>query len=204
MLNLTSFSANFLTFSALVIGIGGTLGLYLDAPLITIISFYVSYCLDFSDGKVARLRGTASGFGKKLDIITDRLVFGFSIVGYVYFTGIQERPDALLQYVIFALLFLLGDVFQLSGVLGDYYDGKVFQKLSPRTDGAAGYWKGFLEWRRWVPKSLFLLFIAFVLIPSLNFPIELMIAMNIWAALLLLRVLWAIFGVFICTGKSSR
>jgi len=77
MLSSTSFSANVLTFLALVIGIGGALRLYLDAPLVTIISFYVSYCLDFSDWKAARLRGTSFGSAKKLDIITDRLVLGF-------------------------------------------------------------------------------------------------------------------------------
>ena len=189
IVNYTLISANTLTLCSLVFGVGGTIGLYFNTVWIAVAGFYISYVLDFADGKVARLRKTASGNGKKLDMLADRVVFVFSIGGYGYFFSQNDMMLQLFQYLIFTAVFLLNDVIELSTVVGDYYNC-VPPPQKRQTSVKVGYFEVFKNWKMWVPKRLFLLFFAFVIIPLTNFYFPLLILLNLMTIYWVLRSIW--------------
>src|SRR5207244_12441742 len=66
------------------------------------ILFLACSCLDFLDGAVARLSGSAGPFGAFLDSLLDRASEAAVLVGLVYWYAIQQQP--LLSVVAAAVL----------------------------------------------------------------------------------------------------
>ncbi|MCK5305929.1 MAG: CDP-alcohol phosphatidyltransferase family protein [Candidatus Omnitrophica bacterium] len=104
----TSVTPNQLTFISLALGILGALCFASHAYgllILAAIFIQLHYILDFADGHLARLRGTASGFGAFLDGMTNKVVESFCYVGISY--GLFMKYDRIF-FLIIGLLVIVG------------------------------------------------------------------------------------------------
>lgn len=196
ILNFTSITANLITFYALIFGIASAISVILDYIELASLFYYISLVLDLSDGKTARLRGTASPSGKIIDLITDRIVFVLLSISYLYTHLSNGQLEIAFHSVVFFIGFLLFDVFELVSVVGKYYSGDIY--VIKRS--TAKYKAKFRDYRMWIPKRLFLLFVFFVLIPLTHYNFILIVSCNI----LLLLYMIMFFRSLIITIKTNH
>ena len=71
--------------------------------------FYVGYLLDYTDGKLARLRGTQSEFGKKLDAVCDHFnkLIVFLALSYSQFYILGGSRILILGLILVSIHYLL-------------------------------------------------------------------------------------------------
>lgn len=136
---------NVLTFFSLIAGIGSGVLFATGHWAWAAIVFQCSYFFDCLDGKVARLLGIASEFGKKLDFIADSIRKPSSFLGiacFFYFTD-NIRFTAL-TFVCFVAHLGIHKLYHLTGV-GCYdlafpvFVKKIVRRYAPRVVTLYGF-----------------------------------------------------------------
>jgi archaetidylinositol phosphate synthase len=87
---------NAITIVAFVIGLFSAIFISFNKPIVALILLWVSGLLDALDGSVARLTGKSSASGAYMDLIFDRMVEAFIILGFAILA-----PMNYLAYILF-------------------------------------------------------------------------------------------------------
>jgi len=77
----TNLGPDILTFLSLILGVMAGISFGFDQVILGVFLYFFSYVLDAVDGKVARIRNGSSKYGAWFDILVDRTVFSFCVVG---------------------------------------------------------------------------------------------------------------------------
>ena len=85
-----------ITIVAFVIGLFSAIFISFNKPIVALILLWVSGLLDALDGSVARLTGKSSASGAYMDLIFDRMVEAFIILGFAILAPINY-----LAYILF-------------------------------------------------------------------------------------------------------
>lgn len=85
-----------ITIVAFVIGLFSAIFISFNKPIVALILLWVSGLLDALDGSVARLTGKSSASGAYMDLIFDRMVEAFIILGFAILA-----PMNYLAYILF-------------------------------------------------------------------------------------------------------
>lgn len=85
-------SANALTFLGFVLNAGVGLLAARGSLVLAGVLYLLFSCLDFLDGAVARLSGSAGPFGAFFDSLLDRASEAVVLIGLVYWFSDQQRP----------------------------------------------------------------------------------------------------------------
>ncbi|MEK6265291.1 MAG: CDP-alcohol phosphatidyltransferase family protein [Clostridium sp.] len=87
---------NVITIVAFVIGLFSAIFISFNKPIVALILLWVSGLLDALDGSVARLTGKSSASGAYMDLIFDRMVEAFIILGFAILA-----PMNYIAYILF-------------------------------------------------------------------------------------------------------
>ncbi len=128
---LTKLSPNTITTIAFLIGVVGAVLTANKLYLLAICFIWISGLFDALDGTVARLTNKSSKLGAYLDLVFDRLVEAFLIIG-LYFA----MPEHVLSYFMFfvAVLFnfstflVAASLFKNNGVKSLHYDFGIIER----------------------------------------------------------------------------
>jgi phosphatidylglycerophosphate synthase len=167
--NYTKISANFITFMSLNLGLLSGISLLFNELKVAAILFLFSFILDLTDGKVSRLRGTSSNYGKRLDLASDRLVLLALSMAYAYYFIQHDLLTEMLLLMLFVLEFIIFDVFELTLALTRCrehanFDFKEKIRITDNRKGSI-----FLQIRKYVPSRLILLVFVFFIAPLTDF-----------------------------------
>jgi phosphatidylglycerophosphate synthase len=121
----------FITFCAFVIGAASGFAIGTNKFMLGLILMWLSGLLDVLDGNVARGVGKSSNVGMYVDLISDRLVECFIIIGFAI-----AKPEYYLQYIIFlTLVIFCFTTFLLAGMVvkntkdkGMHYDIGIMER----------------------------------------------------------------------------
>jgi archaetidylinositol phosphate synthase len=122
---------NYITIAALAIGLLSAIFIGFNRLLIALILLWISGLLDVLDGSVARLMGTSSALGAYMDLIFDRMVEAFIILGFAILA-----PTSYLAYILFyiSVIFnfttfvLAGTLFKNVGEKSMHYDTGIAER----------------------------------------------------------------------------
>ena len=87
---------NAITIVAFAIGLFSAIFIGLSKPIVALVLLWISGLLDVLDGSVARLTGKSSASGAYMDLIFDRMVEAFIILGFTILA-----PTNYLAYILF-------------------------------------------------------------------------------------------------------
>ncbi|MDA2921960.1 CDP-alcohol phosphatidyltransferase family protein [Patescibacteria group bacterium AH-259-L07] len=170
----TNILPNTITILSLVFGLFAALFNFFSIPYWPALLFYIAYLLDFVDGKMARTLGTTSAFGKRFDILVDRLIFSALSLSYIYIFLSSERSTELFLFSSYIFLFFYIDIIEYSGKIFRYMKGEEISQPGKNTDRTAWY-KTFTDLKLWIPKRTTTLPIVFVFSPLFGYYQELYI-----------------------------
>jgi len=85
-----------ITIAAFAIGLFSAILIGFNKPIVALVLLWISGLLDVLDGSVARLTGKSSARGAYMDLIFDRLVEAFIILGFTILA-----PTNYLAYILF-------------------------------------------------------------------------------------------------------
>lgn len=105
--------ANAVTWSSLLVAVGGVLLLWDRFLFLGGVAFGVVLVLDMLDGAVARLRGTVSPWGATLDATLDRVTDGLFVLGLALYV------DSTTGWVLAGLGIALGNAVSYAKAKGD-------------------------------------------------------------------------------------
>ncbi len=122
---------NVITVLAFLLGIGSFVMLWQGKNIHALVFLWLSGAFDVLDGTVARLTGKSSKIGAYLDMIFDRLVECFVILGFYLF-----MPQFTLSYFIFLIgmvynfttFMLAGTLFENKGYKSMHYDVGIVER----------------------------------------------------------------------------
>lgn len=174
IVNFTKLSANIVTYTGAIFAIISAAYVLNDNLILASIFFYMSFMCDFLDGRIARIKKTASSFGKKLDLAFDRLIFCTLILVYLHYFEINDMHTEQILLILFAMIFLVYDVLETTASLVNYRDilekiksGK--QYLDPIKPENETYFYAFKSIKRWIPSRVGSIAFIFFLAPAVNF-----------------------------------
>ena len=174
IVNFTKISANFVTYIGAMFALVSAFYVLNDNLILAAIFFYISFMCDFLDGRIARIRKTASNFGKKLDLAFDRLIFCSLTLIYLYYFEMNEMLTEQLLLILFAMIFLTYDVLEMTASLVNYRD--IVQKIKsgssfsdPFKPENETYFYAFKSLKRWIPSRVGSIGFIFFLAPLVNF-----------------------------------
>ncbi len=130
-LHLHKLHPNYITVFGFLVGVASALLLGFGRPFPALVFLWISGALDVLDGTVARLANKSSKFGAYLDLIFDRLVEGFLVLGFFFF-----RPQFALAYFLFFIFamfnfstfMLAGTLFANTGKKSMHYDSGLIER----------------------------------------------------------------------------
>jgi archaetidylinositol phosphate synthase len=104
---------NYITITAFAVGLLSAISIGFNRLLIALILLWISGLLDVLDGSVARIMGTSSALGAYMDLIFDRMVEAFIILGFTLLA-----PANYLAYILFYISVIFNfTTFVLAGAL---------------------------------------------------------------------------------------
>ncbi len=130
-LYLTKLHPNHITIFGFLVGMVSVVCLSYGYPVAALILLWVSGALDVLDGTVARLTQKKSQLGAYLDVIFDRMVEVFLILGFYFL-----KPEFVLSYFVFFIasmfnfttFMLAGALFPNTGKKSMHYDGGLVER----------------------------------------------------------------------------
>ena len=181
--NFTKLSATHVTSIGASLAIVSAYFIYNNNVYIAALFFYFSFVCDFIDGRIARLNKTASVFGKKLDLVFDRLVLATLSFSYLIHFDLYDMHAEQLLLLVFFVLFLTYDSLESSNEQIKYkrlmVDPNSNSEIIRSYNKAESepYFFAFKTYKRWIPSRVFCLVLVFFLAPLLNFKFFLTIAL---------------------------
>lgn len=112
--NYTRFTPNQITIMALVFGLFSAYSFLKGELIIGALLFEFSFILDYTDGRIARLKGLKSVFGAYLDILSDFIRYFFMVLCLAYGQYLITRDVSFLLYgyiFMFAQISLMANSF---------------------------------------------------------------------------------------------
>lgn len=110
--------ANLLTFSRLIFLPVIIYGVVTDQPWVAVGAMFLAWVTDLLDGRVARLMGQRSGFGKSLDSTVDFVLIYGVFIGF-YAAGRLEHYQFAILYLAMVMILTLQFFLQGSGREGE-------------------------------------------------------------------------------------
>ena len=110
----TRVSANQITIFNLIISILFLILAFLVNFIFIVIGIFIFFVLDFVDGKIARLKNQSSFIGKRLDFLTDRIIFILYSVFVFYFQQKMNLINENLLLFIYFSLYIFKDLLEQS------------------------------------------------------------------------------------------
>ena len=120
IVNFTKISANTITYLGAFFAAISIFYVFFENINEAALFFYLAFICDFIDGKVARIRKTASHFGKKLDLAFDRIIFICLVIVYFNYFEIMSMHQEQMLLLVYAMIFLTYDVLELTSSLTFY------------------------------------------------------------------------------------
>ena len=117
IVNFTKISANTITYMGAVFAVISMGYVFFENINSAALFFYLAFVCDFMDGKVARIRKTASHFGKKIDLAFDRIIFICLVMMYLNYFEIMGMHQEQMLLMAYAMIFLTYDVLELTSSL---------------------------------------------------------------------------------------
>lgn len=114
LLQNTKISANHITIFNLIISISFLALAFLIDFIFLIIGIFIFFVLDFVDGKIARIKNQSSFIGKRLDFLTDRIVFILYSFFIFYFQQEMNLFNENLLLFIYFSMYIFKDLFEQS------------------------------------------------------------------------------------------
>jgi len=121
----TKISANHITVLNLVISVFFLALAFSIYFVFFIIGIFVFFVLDFVDGKIARIKNQTSFVGKRLDFLTDRIVFILYSVFIFYFQQKMNLFNENLLLFIYFSMYIFKDLFEQSEKILHFESEKV-------------------------------------------------------------------------------
>jgi phosphatidylglycerophosphate synthase len=160
---------NTITIISLFFGLIAAISNFLSIKYYPVLFIFIAFTLDEVDGKVARMRGMSSPFGKTLDILVDRTTFSVLSLSYIYLllkTNCLVEAFLLIVYVILYLyLCVVGKNLMVYGFETGRISASSASPEIPEEQNVSDYLKSFLDIKRWFPKRLGSAVIVFILVP---------------------------------------
>lgn len=124
-------SPEMITACGLIYGKAAAICIALNKPILALILLWLSGLCDVLDGTVARITKTTKTFGAYLDLISDRMVECFTILGFTF-----AYPENYFAYVLFlaSVLFhfstftVAGALFKNDGPKSMHYDKSFIER----------------------------------------------------------------------------
>ena len=197
IVNFTKISANIVTYIGAFLAFASAFYVYNDNLILASLFFYMSFMCDFLDGRIARIKNTASNYGKKLDLAFDRLIFCSMVLMYLFYFEINNMYEEKVLLILFSMIFLSYDVLELTDSLVNYRNileriklGKNYN--NPSKPENERYFYAFKSIKRWVPSRVGSIAFIFVLAPLINF-----VFFYVFALLAIsIRFIWFIIKYF--------
>ncbi len=175
---LTKLHPNTITIMAFLIGVLCSVALMFGQPLIALTLLWISGAFDVLDGTVARLTQKSSKFGAFLDLVLDRMVEGFVILGFFVY-----QPQFGIAYCIFFMgamfnfttFMLAGSLFKNDGNKSMHYDIGIVERT-----------------------EAFIAFSAMMLFPSWIF-----ITLNLFNALMIITGIMRMYRIAVFVRKNG-
>jgi len=120
----TKITANQVTFANLIISI---LFLIISSTVnhnFVYAGIAIFFILDFTDGKIARIKKLNSNFGRKLDFIIDRLIFCIYSI-FFYFYQLEINNELNYYLLIYVLVYFSKDCFEITSARKKVKEKKV-------------------------------------------------------------------------------
>ena len=122
---------NTITIVAFAIGLLSAIFIGFNKPMVALVLLWISGLLDVLDGSVARLTGKSSANGAYMDLIFDRLVEAFIILGFTILD-----PTNYLAYILFYIsvifnfttFIVAGALFKNVGTKSMHYDTGIAER----------------------------------------------------------------------------
>jgi len=177
---------NRVTIFGLLMGIMSSVFIFFGIFTAAAIGLYIAALCDYVDGKIARLKNNSTMYGKRLDIVSDRLILVTQIISYALIFFIKNNNFLCFLLMMYLIVFLLIDFINLTEVIERY-----------GTNGTRDYpigmnrididkYNTFFSFRRWVPQRHSSFVVLLVLGPILN----------IWKILIFFYLFWHILEFF--------
>ena len=147
-INRTRLTANNITYLGLFIGIVGFgLSIVFNNLSVLIVSYYMFFILDYVDGKVARARGGGTPEGKRIDIIVDRTVFSFFILGMAYFNYVNDQYLEIMLVLSYSVVYSYIDILEYSSIIMLHSKDKKTVIYNDRPE----FFSAFKRIKYWIP-----------------------------------------------------
>lgn len=157
---------NIITMISLLLGMLSAAFIWRGLVIHSAVFYYLTYALDFVDGKIARIKGDLSAFGMKLDYRVDRAVFLMLAISYIGMFGHNRLVKELLMFTIYVALFTYLDIIYFTSYIYKHMITRQIPELSEPTRQTR--LNIFSPWRNiscWNPTSLTTLPLVFILAP---------------------------------------
>ena len=146
----TKISANHITIFNLIISIFFLALAFLINFIFFIIGIFFFFVLDFVDGKIARIKNQSSFVGKRLDFLTDRIIFILYSVFIFYFQQKMNLINENLLLFIYFSLYIFKDLYEQSQKIL-YFENQEFKIQSNQSLEEANIIKYFLNFKSLIP-----------------------------------------------------
>lgn len=174
IVNFTRISANTITYMGAVFAVISMGSVFFENINAAALFFYLAFVCDFMDGKVARIRKTASHFGKKLDLAFDRIIFICLVMIYFNYFEIMSMHQEQMLLMAYAMIFLTYDILELTSSLTLYRNltdelgrgDKINQKK--KIEIVNPFIKSL---KKWIPSRVGSVGIVFIAAPLISFKI---------------------------------
>ena len=146
----TKISANQITIFNLIISIFFLVLAFLIDFIFIIVGIFIFFVLDFVVGKIARIKKQSSFVGKRLDFLTDRIVFILYSIFFFYFQQKMGLINENLLLFIYFSLYILKDLLEQSNKILDFETHKI-QDNSTQSSKEISIIKYFLNLKSLIP-----------------------------------------------------
>lgn len=130
------FTANHITIIAFIIGVGASVLVFFEQPILAVIVLWLSGFLDAVDGNMARLSNTSSSWGTVMDVTFDRIVETSILIALAL---LYPDPKILFMFLLLAISIIFTmTVFLTVGAVSEKESVKSFYYqpgLAERTEG---------------------------------------------------------------------
>lgn len=146
----TKISANQITIFNLIISILFLVLAFVIDFIFIIIGIFIFFILDFVDGKIARIKNQNSFVGKRLDFLTDRIIFiTYSIFIFYFQQKMNLINENLLLFIYFSLYILKDLLEQSQKIL--FFETKEIKNSSSQSPEKVSVMKYFLDLKSLIP-----------------------------------------------------
>jgi len=127
--------------------VGFGLSIVFNNLSVLIVSYYMFFILDYVDGKVARARGGGTPEGKRIDIIVDRTVFSFFILGMAYFNYVNDQYLEIMLVLSYSVVYSYIDILEYSSIIMLHSKDKKTVIYNDRPE----FFSAFKRIKYWIP-----------------------------------------------------